>query len=182
MTGVTFSDYLKGKKNIGKDSFEPIMQDWEDHLSTLFPQIRLKQYLEVRSMDACSWNEICASAAFWAGIIYDSTSLLSALDLMKNWTNEDRLSLNLNVPKYGLNTKFQNQKILDVAKELLKISESGLKRRNKLSTNKKYDETYYLIGIKDNIFKGLSPADLLLKKYYGEWNESIDNIYKELIF
>ena len=182
MTGVTFSDFLKGKKNIGKDSFEPIMQDWEDHLSTLFPQIRLKQYLEVRSMDACSWNEICASAAFWTGIIYDSTSLLSALDLMKNWTNEDRLSLNLNVPKYGLNTKFQNQKILDVAKELLKISESGLKRRNKLSTNKKYDETYYLIGIKDNIFKGLSPADLLLKKYYGEWNETIDNIYKELVF
>jgi glutamate--cysteine ligase len=182
MTGVTFSQFLEGKKNENHILFEPEIKDWIDHLSTLFPQIRLKQYLEVRSMDACSWNEVCAPAAFWTGIIYDNESLNATLDLMKDWTNEDRLLLNKSVPKHGLNTKFQNKNVLDIAKELLVISETGLKRRNNLSTNKKYDETHYLLGLKENISKGVSPADILLEKYQKEWNESIDPIYKESIF
>ena len=182
MTGLTFGDFLKGKKNIQNNFFEPEIKDWIDHLSTLFPQIRLKQYLEVRSMDACSWNEICAPAAFWTGIIYDNVSMEAALDLMKNWTNEERLFLNINVPVHGLNTKFRNEKVIDIAKELLEISEKGLKRRNNLSTNKEYDETHYLLGVKNNISKGLSPADILLEKYYGKWDRSINCIYKDLIF
>ena len=106
MTGLTFSDFLKGKKNFKNDLFEPELNDWVDHLSTLFPEIRLKQYLEVRSMDACSWKEICAPAAFWTGIIYEDTALNKSLDLMKDWTDEERLFLNLNVPKKGLDTRF----------------------------------------------------------------------------
>lgn len=182
MTGITFNDFLKEKKNKFNIFFEPEIKDWIDHLSTLFPQIRLKQYLEVRSMDACSWNEICSPAAFWTGIIYDDTSLAEVIDLMRDWTHEERFFLNINVPKYGLHTKFRNKNIIDIAKQLLAISEKGLKRRNILSTNKKYDETQYLLGIKNNISKGMSPADILLKKYYGEWNKSINNIYNELIF
>ena len=84
MTTMTFNDLLKGKKNIKNKFYEPTINDWADHLSTLFPQVRLKQYLEVRSMDACSWNEICAPAAFWTGIIYDDTSLGKSLNLMKD--------------------------------------------------------------------------------------------------
>ena len=182
MTGLTFNEFLKGKKNKTNNFFEPKLKDWVDHLSTLFPQVRLKQYLELRSMDACSWKEICSPAAFWTGIIYDDTSLKTSLRLMKDWTNEERSFLNLNVPENGLNTKFRDKILLDIARELLEISEEGLKRRNKLSTNKKYDETYYLLGIKDNIANGMSPADILLEKYYGDWNESVDKIYKDLIF
>ena len=182
MTGITFGDFLQGKKNKTNKLFEPLIQDWIDHLSTLFPQVRLKQYLEVRSMDACSWNEICAPAAFWTGIIYDEVSLQDSLNLMKDWTNEERLMLNLNVPEKGLDTKFRDKKVLDIARELLEISEKGLLRRNKISTNGKYDETYYLLGIKENIRKGLSPADILLEKYYGEWNQSLKRIYQDLIF
>jgi len=182
MTGLTFNEFLKGKKNITNNIFEPELNDWIDHLSTLFPQIRLKQYLEVRSMDACSWNEICAPAAFWTGIIYDDISLKTSLNLMQDWTNDERLFLNLQVPEKGLNTKFRNKTVLDISRELLEISEQGLKRRNNLSTNKEYDETFYLKGIKDNIKNGMSPADNLLKKYYGEWNKSLDKIYKDLIF
>ena len=182
MTGLTFNEFLKGKKNKTNNFFEPKLKDWIDHLSTLFPQVRLKQYLEVRSMDACSWKEICSPAAFWTGIIYDDTSLKTSLMLMKDWTNEERSFLNLNVPENGLNTKFRDKILLDIARELLEISEEGLKRRNKLSTNKKYDEAYYLLGIKDNIANGMSPADILLEKYYGDWNESVDKIYKDLIF
>ena len=182
MTDLTFNDFLNGKKNSDNKFYEPQINDWTDHLSTLFPQVRLKQYLEVRAMDACSWNEICAPAAFWTGLIYDKISLENSIDLMKDWTDEERSYLNMNVPEHGLNTEFRNKKIIDVAKELLLISENGLKRRNLLSTNKKYDETQYLLGIKNNIELGVSPADKLLEKYYGDWNKSTDNIYKELIF
>ena len=182
MTSITFNEFLNGKNTLENNSYEPGINDWIDHLSTLFPQIRLKQYLEVRSMDACSWNEICAPAAFWTGIIYDDISLSEAEDLIKDWTNEDRLFFNTNVPEYGLDTKFHNKNIIDFARELLEISEKGLRRRNNLSTNKEYDETHYLLGIKDNIAKGLSPADILLKKYHEEWNKSVDLVYKELIF
>lgn len=182
MTGLTFKEYLNGKKNLNNNNYEPELKDWADHLSTLFPQIRLKQYLEVRSMDACSWKEICAPAAFWTGIIYDDTSLNMSLNLMKDWTNEERFYLNLHVPEYGLKTKFRNKNLLNITRELLKISEEGLKRRNRLSTNKEYDETYYLLGIKDNLLNEMSPADNLLKKYYGEWNRSLKGIYKDLVF
>lgn len=182
MTNLTFREFLNGKNNLMNDSFEPKIQDWIDHLSTLFPQIRLKQYLEVRSMDACSWNEICAPAAFWTGIIYDDISLNDSLNLMKDWTNEERLYLNLEVPKKGLQTKFRNNLVIDIVKELLKISKQGLKRRNYLSSNKEYDETYYLSSIDKNIQNEISPADDLLNKYYGEWNQSLKNIYKDLIF
>ena len=85
-------------------------------------------------------------------------------------------------PELGLNTNFHNKKLLDFAKILLDISEKGLERRNKLSTNKKYNETYYLSGIKNNLSKNMSPADILLENYYGKWNKSIDQIYKEMIF
>ena len=182
MTGLTFNEFLKGKKNKTNNFFEPKLKDWVDHLSTLFPQVRLKQYLELRSMDACSWKEVCAPAAFWTGIIYDDISLATSSDLMKDWTNEERSFLNLNVPESGLNTKFRDKNVINVAKELLEISEKGLKRRSNLSTDKKYDETFYLLGIKDNIANGMCPADILLKKYYGDWNQSLDKIYKDFIF
>ena len=84
---------------------------------------------------------------------------------MKDWTNEERFLLNKMFPEHGLNTKFRDKNVLDIAKELLEISETGLKRRNNLSTNKKYDETHYLLGLKNNIAKGMSPADILLEKY-----------------
>ena len=71
MTGLTFNDFLKNKSNKDGEKFEPTLKDWIDHISTLFPQVRLKQYLEIRSMDACSWKEICAPSAFWTGILYD---------------------------------------------------------------------------------------------------------------
>ena len=181
MTGIKFADFASGKiyKSI---KFEAKIKDWIDHLSTLFPQVRLKQYLEIRSMDACSWKVICSPAAFWTGILYDNESLNEAYMLMKDWTDEERLFLNLQVPKYGLDTKFRNQTLLDVAKKLLEISEKGLKKRNYLSSNKKYNETEYLKNVKENVNKAMSPADYLIENYFGVWNKSVDKIYKESIF
>ena len=182
MTGLTFSDFLRGKKNKLNKNYKPTIKDWSDHITTLFPQVRLKQYLEVRSMDACSWQQICAPAAFWTGIIYDQDSLYEALELMEDWTDEERLSLNKDVPYKGLRTTFRDMTLLDIAKKLLIISEKGLKKRNNLSSNKKYDETNYLNSIIQNLNDGLSPADVLIKKYNEEWNKSLSPLYRELIF
>jgi glutamate--cysteine ligase len=182
MTNFTFKEFLNGKFIQNKKIEEPNIKDWTDHLSTLFPQIRLKQYLEIRSMDACSWDVICSPAAFWTGLLYDDESLNAGLDLTNDWTNEERQLLNLQVPEHALNTKFRNMTILDIAKKALNFSEQGLEKRNILSSNKNYNETYYLKNIKENIDQGMSPADYLLQKYNKDWNQSIDQIYKELIF
>ena len=182
MTNLTFNDFLNKQENNDNKVYEATIEDWSDHLSTLFPQVRLKQYLEVRSMDACSWNEICSPAAFWTGILYDEESLNASLDLMKDWTDEERFLLNKEVPEHGLKTKFRNQTLLDIAKLLIEISENGLNKRNILSSNKEYNETYYLSNIKKNIEDGMSPADYLLKKYNSSWKNSLDQIYKDLIF
>ena len=182
MTGIIFGDFLKNKKNNENKYCEPLLNDWIDHLSTLFPQVRLKQYLEIRSMDACSWKEICSPAAFWTGILYDEISLNESIELTHDWTDEEKLFLNMLVPQHGLKTKFRNHTLLEISKKLLKISEDGLIRRNNLSSNKKYDEAYYLLSIKENIKNGESPADYLLKKYEGSWKNSIKPIYEELIF
>ena len=172
MTHLNFNDFLKGHHYGG----DVTINDWIDHLSTLFPQVRLKQYLEVRSMDACSWDFICSPAAFWTGLLYDDLSLDIVFNLTKDWTNEERLYLNLKVPEKGLQTKFRNTNVLEISKQLVDISEKGLKRRNILSTNKKYDETKYLINVKENLKQGKSPADIMIDKYNNEWNKSINSI------
>ena len=182
MTGLTFNQFLNHKINKDGKKFDPVIDDWIDHISTLFPQVRLKQYLEVRSIDACSWREICAPPAFWTGILYDDQSLDEAYKLSKDWTSDERLFLNLKVPKYGLNTKFRNYSLLSIEKKLLQISKEGLKRRNILSSNKNYNEESYLYVVQQNIAKGMSPADCLLEKYNGIWKKSLEPIYKELIF
>jgi len=133
-------------------------------------------------MDACSWNLICAPAAFWTGILYDAESLEEAEILSKDWTNQDRKVLNLSVPEQGLKLSFRNTNLLEIAKKLYLISEKGLERRNILSTNKQYNEATYLNKIKSNLNEGKSPADKLLDKYNGTWNQSVKPIYSELIF
>ena len=182
MTNQTFNEYLNNGYYDNNQRFEATIADWVDHITTLFPQVRLKQFLEVRSMDACSWSLICSPAAFWTGILYDSESLEEAENLSKDWTDQERKILNLSVPEEGLNLEFKNTNLLEIAKKLLLISEKGLERRNILSSNKQYNEAAYLNKIKSNLNEGKSPADKLLDKYNGTWNKSLKPIYSELIF
>ena len=109
------------------------LDDWQNHLTTLFPQVRLKQYLELRSMDACSWNEICGQPAFWTGILYDNDCLDEVNNIIKDWTLEDKFFLYKNAPIYGLASPFKKGKLIDIARLLLKISQTGLKNRNFVS-------------------------------------------------
>jgi len=182
MTKLTFNEYLNNGYYDNNQKCEATITDWVDHITTLFPQVRLKQFLEVRSMDACTWSLICAPAAFWTGILYDEKSLEEADMLSKDWTDQDRKMLNLLVPEEGLNLRFRNTNLLEIAKKLLLISKKGLERRNILSSDKKYNEVIYLNKIQSNLNEGKSPADELLDKYNGIWNKSLKPIYSELIF
>ncbi len=171
------------KNNISKDlHIEPTIEDWINHLSTLFPQVRLKQFLEIRSMDACSWDLICSQPAFWIGILYNDDGIDKTNEIVESWTQNDRNLINSLVPKEGLQTKFKNGILLDIAQKLFEISKSGLEKRNILVKNEKYNETFYLKDLEQNLSNGHSPADLLISKYNGEWKKNINKIYEEEIF
>ena len=180
VAGYNFKDFMEGKlsQNVNETAN---YEDWINHLTTLFPQVRLKQYLELRSMDACSWSEVCAQPAFWTGLLYDKDSLDEVYNIINKWTNQDRLYLYKNAYKYGLETPFKKGKILDIAKILLEISKRGLKNRQYISRSG-YDERKYLEDIEINLEKELSPADILIDKFNHEWKQSIKPIYEENIF
>ena len=180
VAGSSFRDFMVGKLNQLPGEIATY-NDWKDHLTTLFPQVRLKHYLEMRSMDACSWNEICGQPAFWTGLLYDQDCLDEVYNICSKWTNEDRLYLYKNVPRCGLETSFNNEKILNIAKHLLKISLQGLKNRNRKSLSG-YDERHYLENVAKNLENNLSPADLLINKYNHQWKKSIYPLYEEHIF
>ncbi len=181
MTKYTFKDFLEN--NISKElDIEPKIDDWINHLSTLFPQVRLKQFLEIRSMDACSWDLICSQPAFWIGILYNDESFDKVNEMVEGWSQDDRNYINSIAPEQGLQTKFNNQTLLEIAQKLFEISKSGLEKRNILDKNQKYNETYYLKDLEKNLSCGMSPSDRLIKKYNTEWKKNIKYLYKENIF
>ncbi len=181
MTNYTFRDFFEN--NLKNDhNIEPTIDDWVNHLSTLFPQVRLKQFLEIRSMDSCSWDLICSQPAFWIGLLYNETSFHKAQELVESWTQDDRNYINKIAPKHGLKAQFKDETILDIAQKLFEISKQGLDARNILARNKTYNETFYLKDLESNLTSGRSPADILIDKFNNEWDQDINNIYSENIF
>ena len=180
MTQYTFKDYLEGKSiNI---THEATLKDWEDHLTTLFPQARLKQYLEIRSMDACNWDLICSQPAFWIGILYDDEISNKINEITEGWSEEDREFLNKRVPEEGLQTEFKGKKLISYAKEFFNLSKKGLVKRNYLSKNGEFEESIHMKDLEKNLENGFSPADCLINKFNSSWSNSLIPIYKELIF
>ncbi len=180
MTNYTFKDFFDGK--CSDINHEVTLNDWSDHLTTLFPQARLKQYLEIRSMDACNWDLICSQPAFWVGILYDDEILDKLKEITEGWTIEDRQYLNQRAPEEGLMTEFKQRKLIDFAQEFYELSKKGLNKRNRLSNNGEFDESIYMKELENNLVKGFSPADCLINNFNTHWKQSIKPIYKELIF
>lgn len=130
VSGQSFRDFLKGELP-GYPGHKPTIKDWEDHMSTLFPEVRLKKFLEVRGADGGTWNRICALPALWTGIFYDQTSLDAAWDMVKDWTPEEHDHLRATVPAQAMNTSFRDKTVLDLAQQMVALSSDGLKRRNR---------------------------------------------------
>ena len=180
--GQSFRDFLKGKLPALPNEL-PRISDWGDHLTTIFPEVRLKKFLEMRGADGGAWNRICALPALWVGILYDKESLNAAWDLCKRWTREDRENLLRVAFRQGLQGHSGEISIKKVAHEILLISHAGLQRRAKKSTDSLLmDESHFLNVLFETVSKNKSPADELLQKYHGNWNQDLKKIYDEFSY
>lgn len=175
--GHSFRDFMKGELAVLPGEL-PRESDWWDHLSTAFPEVRLKSFLEMRGADGGPWSRICALPAFWVGLLYDQTALDAAWDLVKHWTMEEREALRNAVPKDGLATPLPGGGTLrDLGVEVLKIARAGLSARARLNTSGD-NETGFLETLDEIVSTGKSPAQRLLDRYHGEWDGDIKRVYK----
>jgi glutamate--cysteine ligase len=177
VAGESFRAFLDGKLP-QLPGEKPTIKDWEDHLSTLFPEVRLKQFLEMRGADMGDAAHVVALSAFWTGLLYDEISLEAAWELVKDWTNEQREYLRREVPRLGLTTPFDRSSIFDVAAQAVGIAEAGLVRRARLDAQGR-DETIYLAPLEQTVRTGKSPAERWLEKFRGEWNGDLTRIFRE---
>jgi glutamate--cysteine ligase len=174
--GLSFRDFLAGKLSILPGE-KPTMKDWEDHLTTLFPEVRLKTYLEMRGADAGPWSRLCALPAFWTGIFYDDDALDAAYALVQCWTDEDREALRRSVPTLGLKAPIKGLSAQDVARQAVAIARSGLKARAKLNASGD-DETGFLAELEDIAETGVTAADRLLERWRTEWRGDMAKLFE----
>jgi glutamate--cysteine ligase len=176
--GQSFRDFLRGKLPALPGEL-PLESDWIDHLSTAFPEVRLKSFLEMRGADGGPWNRICALPALWVGLLYDQGALDAAWDLVKHWSMEEREALRDAVPKLALDAPIPGGgKLLDLARQVLPIARAGLSARGKLSTSGD-NETGFIEPLEEIAESGKVPAQRLLDKFHGEWGGDISRVYEE---
>ena len=174
--GQSFRDFLKGELP-ALPGERPRLSDWEDHLSTAFPEVRLKSFLEMRGADGGPWSRICALPALWVGLLYDQTALDAAWDLVKDWDMEGGELLRASVPELGLDAPLPGGGTLrDIAGEVLSIARSGLAARGRLNAGGD-NETGYLEPLAEIVAAGKVPAERLLDLYHGEWGGDVSRVY-----
>ena len=180
VTGSSFRDLLAGRHPAlpGERAF---VSDWANHLSTIFPEVRLKRYLEMRGADAGPLPYLTALSAFWVGLLYDQTALAAAWDVVKNWTATERQQLRDDVPNHALHAQVSGHKLQDIAIEVLKISRAGLAARHKLD-DKGRDEAHFLDVLDVIAQTGQTQADNLLARYHGAWGGSVTPAFTECVF
>ncbi len=175
-SGLSFRDFMNGELSVLPGE-KPTMSDWEDHLTTLFPEVRLKTYLEMRGADTAKPAGLCALAAFWIGLLYDPAAQAAAWDLCKAWKIEDHERLRLDAARLGLKAQVAGRSLQAVARDVLAIAREGLKRRNRLSGGM-LDETGYLAELEEIADSGMTPADRLLDLYNGEWRGDVTPVFE----
>ena len=179
-SGGSFQDFLDGKLP-QMPGERPTLDDWSDHLTTLFPEVRLKRFLEMRGADSGPWQRICALPAFWVGLLYDAQALDAAWQLVKDWTAEERETLRNAVPKSALATPFRNTTVQHIAREVLRISRRGLRARRRINAASQ-DEAIYLDILDEVAISGCTLADRLIERYQGPWQRDIDHVFEEYAF
>ena len=179
--GQSFRDFLEGRLP-ALPGEKPLLSDWTDHLSTAFPEVRLKSFLEMRGADGGPWNKICALPALWVGLLYDQVALDAAWDEVKDWTLDERQALRDSVPKLGLAAKTpRGESLRDLGQRVLKIAEAGLQSRGRLNAAGD-NESGFLDPLREVIARGTTPAECLLERYHGDWNGDVRHIYEEMSF
>ncbi len=180
VSGQSFRDFLDGKLP-GRPGETPSISDWSDHLTTIFPEVRLKRFLEMRGADGGPWRRLCALPAFWVGLLYDADCQRAAWDMVKDWTLEEHATLRIDAPRMGLEASIRGRTLADLARDTLKIAEQGLKRRAKLDSSGA-DETSFLRPLWEIAESGVSPSGALLELYETNWEHSVDPLYGYLAY
>ncbi|MDQ1158447.1 glutamate--cysteine ligase [Sphingomonas sp. SORGH_AS 950] len=179
--GLSFRDFLKGELSVLPGE-RPTIDDWNDHLSTAFPEVRLKTFLEMRGADGGPWNRICALPALWVGLLYDDAALDAAWDLVKGWSLDERQALRDAVPELALDAPLPGGgRLRDIAGEVLDIAHAGLAARGRLN-GAGDNETGFLDPLREIVRSGKVPAQVLLDRYHGEWGGDISRVYGEASF
>jgi len=177
VSGQSFRDLLAGRL-ASLPGERATLSDWANHISTIFPEVRLKRYIEMRGSDGGPWRRLPSLPAYWVGLIYDDANLDACWEIVKDWTAEERQKLRDDVPKLGFKAAVRGRTLLELAKQLLSLAEKGQVRRARLDRNGR-DETRYLRPLQEIVGRGITPAEELLEKYYGAWNRSVDPVYSE---
>jgi glutamate--cysteine ligase len=180
--GQSFRDFLKGQLPALPGEY-PTLSDWADHLTTTFPEARLKQFIEMRGADGGTWRRLCALPAFWVGLFYDQGSLDAAWDMVKDWDAETREALRVAASVHGLQAEAAGLKMHDLAREAVAITEAGLKARALPGAGGLIpDESHFLNALQESIDTGIVPADELLARYHGAWGGDLSRIYDDLSY
>ena len=175
--GMSFRDFLDGKLPALPGEV-PTLSDWADHLTTIFPEARVKKYMEMRGADGGPWRRLCALPALWVGLMYDQGALDAAWDLAKGWDAETREALRVAASRDGLAAQVGGINMHDLAREVVALAEAGLKARARQGAGGMLpDETHFLTALKDSIETGQTPADELLARYHGDWQGDLTRIY-----
>jgi glutamate--cysteine ligase len=177
--GQSFRDFLKGELPALPGEM-PTLSDWADHLTTIFPEVRIKKFMEMRGADGGPWRRLCALPAYWVGLMYDSGALDAAWDIAKDWDVETREALRVAASEQGLAAEVNGIKMIDLARETVLIAEQGLTARGKAGAGGLIpNETHFLNALKESVATGNSPADELLERFYGDWNGDLNKIYSD---
>ena len=180
-SGKSFRDFMDGKLDLLPGE-KPAMDDFVDHLSTIFPEVRLKRFLEMRGSDSGPWSRLCAFSGFWTGILYDQAALDAAWELVKDWTAAERESIRQSVRVLGLRTPIPGGRTMqDLAKDVLMISRNGLKSRARFGSAGD-DETGFISELDEIAESGMTPADRLLELYHGEWGKRVEPAFETLAY
>jgi glutamate--cysteine ligase len=180
VAGASFRDFLAGKL-AALPGVRPTLRDWSDHMTTTFPEVRLKQFLEMRGADGGPWNRLCALPALWVGLLYDDTALDAAWDLVKDFSMAERHALRDGVPRQALKLPFRGATVRELALEALKIAGHGLARRARRNEHGA-DETIFLEPLLDFAELNQTPAERKLELYHGPWHGSVDPVFGEFAY
>ena len=179
-SGQSFRDFLDGRLP-ALPGERPTLSDWADHLTTLFPEVRLKRFLEMRGADGGSWRALCALPAFWVGLLYDDAALDAADELTRGWSIEEHAYLRAEVPRTALATPFRGRPLAELAREAVALAKAGLAARARIDWDGQ-DETRYLARLEQIAADGRTPAEEKLERFHGPWHGSVDPVFRDYAF
>ena len=179
-SGQSFRDFMRGKLPALPGEI-PTIGDWMDHMTTAFPEVRLKRYLEMRGADGGPWRSLCGMPAFWVGLLYDDASLDAAWDMVRDWTQDERDALKRDVAHRGLQAMFRGKKVQALAVQAMELADAGLARRRCLNRSG-VDERVFLKSLWLTAESGQNAADDMLRSFYGPWGGSVDPLFEEYAY